>query len=229
MSCAKAFLLYGHSFVLPESTRLEDVDYSAALAARERAFRLFQRSRARAVGVLERRYPGIEARLSMQPKAAAQELGPDDLEATFWAGIAWGSAISAGLDRPEVVADVDAVRALLFRALAFDESYERGMLHETLIAIEGLPEAMGGSQERARAHYQRALELSGGHRASVHLSLAKAVAIPNQDRVEFEALVELALAIDPDQSPDDRLSNVLAQREARQLLDRVEDLILEPL
>jgi hypothetical protein len=59
------------------------------------------------------------------------------------------------------------------------------------------------------------LRLSQGRRASVHVAYAEAVAIPNQDRTEFMALMHKALAIDLAADPEHRLMNIVAQRRAR--------------
>jgi len=48
-----------------------------------------------------------------------------------------------------------------------------------------------------------------------------------QNRAEFRTLLEKALAVDPESSPSLRLANRLAQRRARWLLERAEELFLE--
>ena len=104
-----------------------------------------------------------------------------------------------------VVADVDAVRALLQRAEELDEAWNGGSVHEALIAVEGLPELMGGSRERALAHYVRAVELSSGDSASPHVLAAESVFVPAQDRAGFTRALEAALAVDVDARPQRRL------------------------
>jgi predicted anti-sigma-YlaC factor YlaD len=80
--------------------------------------------------------------------------------------------------------------------------------------------------EAITKHYERALQLSGGQRAGLFVAYAEAVAIPSQKREQFQELIERALAIDPDSRPSDRLANLLAQRRARWLLSRVDELFL---
>ena len=111
------------------------------------------------------------------------------------------------------------------RVIELDEAYEGGAAHEFFIAYEG--GRPGGSAGRAREHYVRALELSGGARASVHLALAEAVATRQQDLAEFRGLIGAALAIDPDLRPELRLVNTIAQKRARWLESRIPDLFLE--
>ena len=122
-----------------------------------------------------------------------------------------------------------AVQALMARALEIDERYSGGAVHEALIALEALPETMGGSPERARRHYERAIELSAGKSASPYVSLASSIAVSEQNRREFVDLLEKALAVDPDSEPSLRLANLVAQKRAELLLERADELFLEPL
>jgi len=139
-----------------------------------------------------------------------------------------GSAISLAKDRAEIVADLPAVVALARRALELDEGWDRGAVHEVMIVLEALPANMGGSLERARGHYARAVELSGGRRASAHTTMAVQVAVRTQDRAEFERLLGAALAVDPAAEPAWRVANLVAQRQARFWLEHADDLFLDP-
>ena len=48
-----------------------------------------------------------------------------------------------------------------------------------------------------------------------------------QRRAEFQSLLQKALAVDPDVRPEMRLVNLVAQRRARWLLSRTDELFLE--
>jgi predicted anti-sigma-YlaC factor YlaD len=89
-----------------------------------------------------------------------------------------------------------------------------------MISLDSLPEALGGSVANARKHFARAVELQGGLSASPYVSLATGVAVPAQDKAEFEALLQKALAVDPAKDPSNRLANLISQRRARALLDQ---------
>lgn len=228
-AASSGFGLYAYAFVQLDAERLMSSDYGRAVELQERAVRLYLRARDHALVALEQRHPGLRARLTTAPAEAAAALGHDDLELAYWAGGTWGLAISLGKDDPALLADLDAVRALLRRALALDESHAEGALHEAMIPIEGLPAAMGGSAARAREHFERALALSGGKRSSLYLKLAENVSLPAQDRDEYVQLLEQALSVDLDSAPDQRLSNRLTQARARYLLDTIDDRFLPPL
>ena len=48
-----------------------------------------------------------------------------------------------------------------------------------------------------------------------------------QNRREFLELLDKALAVDPDAAPQSRLHNLLTQRKARYLKERVDDLFFD--
>jgi hypothetical protein len=219
------FGLYAY-LVQIEGEALQSSDYAAAERLERRAVALHLRARDYGLRALELRHAGIGERLRTDPAGAAEELEEEDIELAYGTAGTWGLAIGLAKDDPALVADVDAVRALLRRTLQLDEDWDRGALHEAMITVEGLPRAMGGSPERAREHFQRALALSGGKRASLYLQLAENVSVPAQDRDEFERLLGRALAVDLDSAPDLRLTNRIAQDRARRLLDGIDDLFL---
>ncbi len=227
-TCA-GYTQYAYAFVEGDAARIEGEDYEESTRLRERALRLYLRARDYGLRALELRHSGLGDELRKDPSQAVERLEAKDVEAAYWTASSWGLAISSALDRPEIAADLDAVRLLLARCLELDEAFGGGSIHEALITIEALPEAMGGSPERARVHYLRALELSEGERAGPHLSFAQGLSVPAQDRAEFEQLLGKALAVDVEAAPASRLANRISQERAARLLERADDLFFEPL
>ena len=84
-----------------------------------------------------------------------------------------------------------------------------------------------GQQARARQHFDRALELSAGKLAAPYVTYAEAVCVQQQQRTEFTKYLEAALAIDAYAVPEARLANLVAQRRARWLLGRIDELFVE--
>lgn len=227
LTLCRGFTQYGVAFVQLDAEETEPLDYTKAVAMRGRALKLFVRARDYGLRGLELSHPGIAERLKTAPDSAVRALGKRDLPMLYWTAAAWGSAVNLGKDRPELLADLGAVRALMSRGLAIDERYDGGAFHEAMILLEALPEAMGGSPARAREHYHKAIEFSGGGRASPYLTLASSVSVLEQNRAEFQALLEQALAVDPDGVPSQRLANIIMQRRARFLLDHQELLFFD--
>ncbi|NOT33344.1 MAG: hypothetical protein HOP12_04145 [Candidatus Eisenbacteria bacterium] len=225
-SCS-GFTQYAVGFVAMDALAVPAEEFARAQALRERALGLCLRGRDYGLHGLERRHRGIGAQLQSAPVAAAAQIGREELPMLYWTAAAWGSAISLGKDRPELLADVATIRALMERGLALDERYEDGAFHEAMIVLDALPEAMGGSRERAQRHYDRALELTQGRRASLFVTWAENVTVPAQDPAEFSRQLERALAIDPAAFPKLRLMTLLMQRKARALEARRSELFLE--
>jgi predicted anti-sigma-YlaC factor YlaD len=59
------------------------------------------------------------------------------------------------------------------------------------------------------------------------VTLAETVAVQNQDRKEFEMLLNQALAIDPEKNQSERLVTILTQRKARALLAKEDELFID--
>jgi predicted anti-sigma-YlaC factor YlaD len=222
LAACSGFTQYAYAFVQTDAALVEHEDFERAEALKARARRMYLRAKAYCLRHLELGYRGFAARLAADPAKAVQAVRREDVAGLYWTAASWGAAIALGLDRPDLIADLPVVRALFARALALDEAFGEGAVHEALIAIEALPEAMGGSAARAREHFRRAVELSQGRAAGPYVTLASTVAVNEQNRAEFERLLHAALAIDPDAVPRRRLANLVAQRRARYLLDHAD-------
>jgi len=145
----------------------------------------------------------------------------------YWTAAAWGGAVSLGKNDPELIAEIPQLESLIDRALALDESWGGGAIHSFLITYEMNRSGLAGDPaERARRHFERAVELSSGRLAGPYVSYAEAVCVERHDAADFVAQLEKALAIDPDAEPEQRLANLVMQRRARWLLAHQEDLFL---
>ena len=229
LSAARGFVLYSYAYVHDEAEHLAQEDVHRARALRDRARRLYLRAVRYALRALAHPYPGFAEQLSSQPQVAVQRIGMDaldrDVPCLYWTAVALGLAISVSKHEPAMLARLPEVEALLERAMVLHEAWNAGALHEFTITWMAARGARG-DPEAIRRHYERALTLSQGRRASIHVAYAEAVALPNQDRTAFMALMHKALAVDLEAHPEHRLMNLIAQRRARWLLERVDELFL---
>jgi predicted anti-sigma-YlaC factor YlaD len=224
---AAGFTSYSAAFIQPEIRGLEDVDLDLAREQKVRARRMFIRARDYSLRALDVAHPNFRQQLMLDPKGALAKTVKKDVPDLYWTAAAWGSAISLGKDQMDLVADVPRVDALIHRALELDESWDAGSLTEFMIAFESRGDSQGGSLERARTYYTRTMELAKGKRISPLVSLAENVSLTNQNRAEFEKLLDEALAFDCDKYPETRLVNLLSQKRARQLKALAGSLFLE--
>ncbi len=215
----------GYAYLLQdEADRLDAHDLAGARALRARARNLYLRGRDYALRGLATGHDDFAARLYRDRAAVLGATTPEDVPLLYWAGAAWAGALSAAKDDFALIAELAIAAALVQRALDLDDAYDLGAAHEFFVAYEG--GRPGGSAEEARRHYRRALELSRGTRASVHLALAESVAVSEQNLEEFQSLIDAALAVDVDRVPELRLLNTIAQRRARWLRSRVPTLFV---
>jgi predicted anti-sigma-YlaC factor YlaD len=227
LAAASGFTQYGYAYVQCEADYVEANDLARAGELRRRAVRLYRRALVYGLRGLDAEHPGFAATLRRDPAAGAAMVDREDAELAYWTGLAWAAAASVSKDG-ELVADLPLAEALMRRVLALDEGLGGGAVHDFFIAFEGgRPAAAGGSEERARQHLERAVELGRGERVAPLVSFAETVCVARQDRVEFASLLERALALDADRFPQQRLANLVAQRRARWLRARADELYVE--
>ena len=223
IATCSSFTQYGVAYVETEAVVLGEARHHDEVALlNQRALRLYLRAKGYCLRAIEARFPGIGPKLLTDPVPALARAEKKDVPLLYWTAASWGSAIGLGMDRPDLVIDMPVVRALAERALALDESWGKGTLHEMFVSLDSLPEALGGSTASARKHFTRAIELQKGLSPGPYVALAMGVALPAQDREEFIKLLQAALAIDPEKDPSVRLVTLVQQRRARALLDHID-------
>lgn len=224
---AGGFTQFAYAFVQQSADEAESQDVNAAFAQRARALALYRRARDYGLRALETRHGGFTAALGRDARAAAGRLVATDAPALYWTAVAWAASISLDKDSPDALADLPRVDALARRLAQLDPDYDHGALDSFLISwVMGLPGAREPAAEAAR-HFERAVRLSGGHMAGPYVAYAESVCVAGQDRKQFEAQLQRALAVDPDARPEWRLANRVMQRRARWLLGRADDLFIE--
>jgi hypothetical protein len=218
------FTQYGYAFLEAEADSLDLSRRAEATALRERALKHYLRGRGYCLRAADERLgKGTSAALLQDPVATVAGARKDDVPLLYWTAASWGAAISLGIDRPDLAVDFPTVRALADRALALDAEWNKGAIHELMITLDSLPEALGGNPARAREHFKMAIAIQKGLSPGPYVSLATGVSVPSQDRQEYQQLLKEALAIDPEKDPSNRLVTLVFQRRARVLLDRIDE------
>ena len=204
---AQLYALYGTTFV-------EDAGRRKLLAERARDYggRALCAEEDACCGLAGRPYADFVAGLKGLDNA-------DQVPALYAMTVGWLAWIQANSSDYGAIADLPKVEAALRRCLALDEGYRHGSAHALLgILLTLRPPALGGKPEEARQHFERALELSGGRDLSVKVEMARSYARLVYDRELHDKLLKEVLAADP-RAPGLTLTNTLAQRQAKQLLE----------
>lgn len=156
-------------------------------------------------------------------QAGLQDVRADEADTLFILGLSWLAYIQAHRDEWSALAGLPKVEAVLLRVQELDENLRAGDREHYLAVLNTLrPPALGGQFEKGRAHYERAIDLTGGHDLSIKVDYARFYARTLYDRELHDRLLNEVLAADPEH-PRLTLLNTLARREARDLLESADD------
>ena len=141
-----------------------------------------------------------------------RHLRAEDVAVVFWAASSWGAWISTHLDSMAAIAQLPRVIYLMEWVLSQDETFLDGAPHVFLgVYHAALPALLGGSPDRAREHFDRALEIGQRQTLIVQVQMARYYARQIFDRELFVALLDEVIRAPADADPDLRLQNMAAK------------------
>jgi hypothetical protein len=200
--------------------------YAAAFVKEpERAKRLARKARdysdralcahdAKLCNVLEKPYEEFSA--------AIATLKVDDVPLLYTSGTAWAGWIQTNSSDWNAIANLAKVKAAMARSVELNETYSHGEGHLYLgVFATLLPPALGGKPEEGRIHFERAIQLSAGRDLMAKVEYARRYARIIYDRPLHDRLLQEVLDADAVE-PGLTLSNVLAKRQAKELLGSAE-------
>jgi predicted anti-sigma-YlaC factor YlaD len=225
IATGSAYVTYANAFLQIPAEMLPFHEYEKKEKMKARAKNLYLRGRDIMLDGLERKYPGFAAALNEEEyESALAPVTQEDVPYLYWAGAGWMGAFSLDVFDLRISMTVPRAAALMDKALELDSDYSDGAIHSFYISYYGsLPPELGGDKDKARHHFERAVEIADGRLAGPYLAYAEAIALPAQDVEQFTELLNQALAIDPEADPDNRLANIIYQRKARWYLDNLEE------
>jgi len=132
--------------------------------------------------------------------------------------VSWLSHLDAASSDWTAVAELPWVQAAMNRVMELDESYDDGGVHVYLGILNALrPPALGGQPDVAKAHFERAIELSNGTDLSAKVEYARRYGRMMFDQELHDRLLNEVI-VAPAEVPGRTLFNVLAKRDAEELL-----------
>ena len=218
---------YAYAFLQDRADRLGDEHHEEVVDLRDRALKMYLRGKGYCVRALEEKYHGVTAELQKDPEAAVKRIkDKKDVELVYWTAASWGGSISLGRDKPDIIVDFPAMRALAEHTLVLDDLWNQGSPHELMITLDSLPATLGGDPTKARQEFKKAVEIQKGTSPGPYVALALGVSQPAQDKKEFVDLLNQAIAIDPEKDPANRLVTLVEQRRAKALLTQLDSLFV---
>jgi predicted anti-sigma-YlaC factor YlaD len=227
-AAASGFTQYAYAFVQMEADYTEAQDLDRATAMRTRAKKLYLRARDYGLRSLEVEFPGFRDRLRTDPDTALARTTKKHVPQLYYTAAAWAAAFAIDKADSQLSVDQFIIETLMQRAIALDETWDMGSLHDFFVTWEGGRSSVGGSLDKARQHFDRSLALSAGRRVAPFVTYAEVVSVGSQNKKEFQDLLTQALEVDTNKAPTQKLANIIGQRRARWLLSRVDELFVEP-
>src|SRR5271157_3655655 len=203
--------------------------YALAFAEDDPARALLFYSRAQAYGVRGLQLRGIPkaafAADEATMRAALTKLQKGDVPLVFWTANAWGSAISFQPNEPDAIAGIPTANALMnwVKEQEPDFFYGGPFLYFG-VYYGSYPPALGGRPDLAKENFDSALASGKGRFLMTDVLYARTYAVETQDRTLFEKLLTRVADAPTDLLPEQGLANAVAQKRARQLLARAEEL-----
>jgi tetratricopeptide (TPR) repeat protein len=160
-------------------------------------------------------------------RAALKNLDRNDLEALFWATLSWNAWINLNLDKPSALAQLSVSEACLKRVLELDERFFYGAPHILMGAsLAARPPLLGGNPEKARVHFEQALQENQRKFYLAQVYFAKYYAVRVQDKELFLRVLAEVIHGNPGELKEVCLINRVMQTRAQELAKQAEDLFL---
>jgi len=156
-------------------------------------------------------------------ESVLEKLDRKDVPSLFTMSMSWIAYIKVHSNDWGALAKLPRVESALKRVQALNKNYKAIQVEHYLAVLNTIrPPALGGNFEAGKAHFERALALSGGLDLSISVDYARYYARTLYDRKLHDRLLNNVLAANPHQDGY-TLFNMLAQRDARKLLATADD------
>ena len=212
LAAAEAQLAYAAGFVKRANRERTRTMYQKA---KEYGLRALSKSNRRFAKALERPIDEFQASLRTFKKADAQTL--------ITTATAWVMWVIANSDSPSALGDMPKVMAMMERVRELDPGIRQGGVDLFYgIYYTVLPLGGGRDLDKARAHFERSMEIAGPDYLLSRVTFAEFYARYAFDPELFETTLNEVLAAKPD-VPEFTLMNAVAKMRARELLAQQEE------
>jgi len=152
-----------------------------------------------------------------------EKLHKKDAASLYTYGLTSIAYIKVHSDDWGAMARLPRVESALKRVQTLDPQYHPVQIEHFLAVLNTIrPPALGGDFEAGKAHFERAMALSNGKDLSINVDYARYYARTLYDRELYDQLLNDVMSAEPEQDGY-TLFNILAQREAQELLDSADD------
>lgn len=229
LSTGSAYIMYANAYLQTPAMMLGNSDNAKKDNMLSRSKKFYLRGRDMVLRALDVRHPGfMKAVQNDELSNFVSVMVKEDVPFLYWSAASWMGAYSINAFDINLSVGVKKAVILMNKALELNESYNNGVIHDFFIAFyASMPQGMGGNDEKAKFHFNRANEISGGNNPWPYVSYASSLSVKNQDKKEFKSMMEKALSMDVNKDITNRLANIIAQRKAKWYIEHIDDFFLE--
>lgn len=153
-------------------------------------------------------------------------LKKDDLPALFWTAFSWAGWVNLNRNDPQAVFDLSKVKAMMNRVLELDETFFFGSAHLFWGSTYGsIPPMLGGSPEKAKMHFDKAIAISDGKFLIAKVYYAQFYAVTTLDEALFDQLLNDVVNAPDDILPGYELLTAVAKQKAARLIAKKDDIL----
>lgn len=211
LAAAQGYASFSSAFIVDD-----DKNYAVMLTARAKDYGL--------KALKLHGFKNLDSKSLDDFKTGLAEMDKEDLPFLFWAASCWGSWIGLNLDSMAALAELPKVEAMMRRCLVLDPGFYYGGPHLFMgIWYASQPSMAGGNLELSRDHFLKAREFGKGRFLMTDVYFSQYFARKAFDRDLFISTLKKVLETPADIEPELTLLNTVAQRKAKEMLERVDD------
>ncbi|MBW2609052.1 MAG: hypothetical protein JRC68_01765 [Deltaproteobacteria bacterium] len=193
----------------------------------ERASDLYLRSRDYGIKALGEKGLSLKDLNIADLESALMSIGEKEIEALLWTSISWNAWINLNLDKPAALAQLRSAQACLERVVEIDPDYRHGLPRILMGAnLSARSRMFGGDTEKAKNHFEKALNLSDRKYFLAQYYFARYYAVRVQDRELFSKLIKEIIQGDPYELRDVCLINRVMHVKAQKLREMSDELFI---
>jgi len=147
-----------------------------------------------------------------------------DVPYVFWGMYSIGMDALKNSNSPAGLLLLPRLLAIADKIYQLDDTFFNGAPHLFFGLYYGsYPEAFGGSPVKAKAEFEKAIEISGGNMLAHKIMFAEVYYKSQYDRDGYEKLLKEVIDFNIDLHPELRLMNIMAKQQAYKLLEEIDD------
>ncbi|MDE1976579.1 MAG: hypothetical protein KGL04_01670 [Elusimicrobia bacterium] len=192
----------------------------------ERAKDFYLRGRDFALRALaqEPRFRNLAGLNEAEMAHAMRAAGMKDVPDLFWAAFGWAGWINLSKDSPQALSQLPDAVAIMRRVQELSPDYHfAGPEIFFGVYYASRPAILGGNTAKAKDFFDRAIKMTNGEYLMDYVLEARYLAVALQDKPLFVSLLKRAQDSVPGRIPGAMLTDKAAQKEAGELLRRVDD------